>query len=159
MFQQAFQKVQILQETIAELLTNQVREFGVGLMKPSSWSDSISNVNKFIRAKDSDKVLENCGLDEIRVELSYTVDLVRPNNCKECHPDALGLAFLNDRHLREQFTVSRELLLNTLQEEQVDVVDYLHVAWKQVLHEGDRPLLKSFRKNGVVGVTERTGHN
>ena len=36
---------------------------------------------------------------------------------------------------------------------------YLQVAWEKVLHERNRPLLKRFGKDGVVGVTKGLLHD
>lgn len=50
--------------------------------------------------------------------------------------------------------VARESLLHTLEEEQIDVVDDLEVAREQVLEQTNSPFLQSFRKDGVVCITE-----
>ena len=106
MREQSLQKCQVLKELITtELLTNQVREFRVCLVKPSAWSDTICHIDEFISTKYCDEILEDGGLDEIWVELCYTIDLVRTDNSKKGHSDALRLTLFDDRHLLEQITV------------------------------------------------------
>lgn len=39
---------------------------------------------------------------------------------------------------------------------EVDMVDYLHVSWKNVLKHAARPSFKSFRQNSVICVSTRS---
>lgn len=74
---QLVKQCKILEELMSTKLgCDQSRELGVGLVKPSSWSDTIGNVGELVRSVDLDKVLENCGLDQVGVQFCDTIDLV-----------------------------------------------------------------------------------
>lgn len=123
-------------------------------MQPATRGDTVRDVSELVRSVDLDEILENGRLDQVRVQLSNTIDLVRSNHSKVCHAYHLRLRFLDDGHIREQLTVLGERALNELQEIQVDVVDDLQMAWQQVLEERDGPLLQCLRQDRVVGVAE-----
>lgn len=53
----------------------------------------------------------------------------------------LPIDFLNDGHARDPVPVLPKAGPQLLQEAPVDVVDDLHVAWQQALHQADWPLL------------------
>lgn len=80
-------------------------------MQPPSWRDTICDVCELVGTKDLDEVPEDCGLDQIRVELCDTVDLVGSNDGKVRHANHLGLTLLNDGYPAEKIAVSRELAL------------------------------------------------
>lgn len=146
---------QILEEVLATgLAGDELGEARVGLVEPSAGSDTVGDVGELVGAKDLNEVLEDGGLDEIGVQLSNTVDLVRTNNSQVSHADHLGLSLLNDGDATKHIAVLGELALDGLEEEQVDVVDELEVAGQEMLEQGDGPLLESLGKDGVVGVTE-----
>lgn len=123
-------------------------------MEPAARSDTVGHIGELVGAINLDKVLEDGGLDEVRVQLSDTIDLVRSDNGEERHPNHLGLGLLNDGHTAKNVAVVGEGLLNLLKEEEVDVVDNLQVPWQKVLEQTDGPLLESLWKNSVVGVAE-----
>lgn len=152
---QLVQLRQILEEAVAAALgSNELRQARVGLVEPSARSDTVGHVGKLVGAVDADKVLEDGGLDEIRVQLSDTVDLVGANNGEVGHANHLGLRFLDNRDATEHVTVVGELPLHLLQKEQVDVKDDLEVAGEQVLEKSNGPLLQSLGENGVVCVAK-----
>jgi hypothetical protein len=88
------------------------------------------------------------------MELCNTVDLMRTDDSQIRHANHLGLRFFNDGNTGKNIPILGELALDTLQEIQVDLVDDLEVSWKQVLEQWNRPLLKCFWENGVIGVSE-----
>ena len=149
---------QVLEEVLATgLAGDELGEARVGLVEPSAGSDTVGHVGELVGAEDLDEVLEDGGLDEIGVQLSNTVDLVRTNNSQVSHADHLGLGLLDDGDAGKHITILGELALDALEEEQVDVVDKLEVAGQEMLEQGDGPLLESLGKDGVVGVTESAG--
>lgn len=123
-------------------------------MKPAARRDGVGDVGELVGTVDGDEVSENGGLDEIGVQFGYPVDLVRTHDCEESHANHLRLRFFDDGNPPEHVAVLGELLLHGLEEEQVDVIDNLHVTWKEVLQERNRPLLQGLRKDSVVGVAK-----
>jgi hypothetical protein len=124
------------------------------LMQPSARCDTIRHVSELVRAIDFDEVLEDGRLDQIRVKLSDAVDFVGANNCQVSHTDHLRARLFNNGDTGQYVAVLWEVALDVLQEVQVDVVDDLKVTGKEVLHEWNRPLLKSLRKDCVVRIAE-----
>ncbi|GJC79271.1 hypothetical protein ColLi_02109 [Colletotrichum liriopes] len=122
---------------------------------PTPRGDAVGDVGELVGAVDVDEVLENGGLDEVGVQLSYAVDLVGTDNGQECHADHLGLRLLDNGDPAEEVSVVGEHLLDALEEEEIDVVNNLQVSGKQVLDQANGPLLQSLGKNRVVGVAER----
>jgi len=58
--------VEILQVSKATSLAgDQLGQSRIGLVQPTSWGDSVGDVSELVRAENSDKVLENGGLDQI----------------------------------------------------------------------------------------------
>lgn len=146
---------EVLEEAIAPNLgSDELRETRVGLVEPAARSDSVRHIGELVGTVDLDKVLEDSGLDEIRVQLSNTIDFMRPNNCQERHAHHLCLRLLNDRNSAQDVSVIRESLLDLLEEKQVNVIDNLQMSGQKVLDQTNGPLLQSFGQDGVVGVTE-----
>lgn len=146
---------EVLEEAITpDLGSDELRETRVGLVEPAARSDSVGHIGELVGTVDLDKVLEDSGLDEIRVQLSNTIDLMRPNNCQERHAHHLCLRLLNDRNSAQDVSVIRESLLDLLEEKQVNVVDNLQMSGQKVLDQTNGPLLQGFGQDGVVGVTE-----
>jgi hypothetical protein len=133
---QVLQLAELLQELVSTQFTSdQIRKFGVGLVQPPSGSDSIGDVGELVLSIDFNEVLEDCGLDEIRMKFGDTIDFVRANDCQVGHAENLGLRFFDDRYSAEHISVLRELALDLLKEEQVDIVYDLKVSWQKVLHK------------------------
>lgn len=126
-------------------------------MKPAARGDTVGDVGELVRAINLDKVLENGRLDEIRMKLSNSVDLVRADNGQKCHAHHLGLRLLNDRHTSKDASVVGKRLFDLLKEEQINVVDNLQVPRKEVLEQANGPFLQSLGKDRVVGVAELRG--
>lgn len=146
---------QVLEEVLAAALgRNKLGQAGVGLVEPSAWGDSVRDIGELVDPKDGDKVLENGRLDEVGVELGDAVDLVRANNSEVRHANHLRLRLLDDGDSPKHVSVIRECLLNTLEEEQINVVYNLEMSREQVLYEAHGPLLERFREDRVVGVPE-----
>lgn len=136
------------------LAGNELRESGIGLVQPTSWSDSISDIGELVWAKNLYEILENSGLDKIGVKLGNTIDLMGTNNGQISHADHLRLGLLDDGNSAKQIPLFRELALNRLQKVQVDLVNNLEMSWKQVLEQWDRPLLQCFRKDRMVSISK-----
>lgn len=128
-------------------------------MQPSAWGDAVGDVREAVSSEDLDKVLEDRSLDEIRMELSDSINLVRTDNGQISHADHLGRRFLDDGNAGKQLTLLWELTLHSLEEEEVDIIDDLQMSWEQVLEQWNGPLLQRLRKNSVVGVTECLGND
>ena len=123
-------------------------------MQPTSWSDTVGNIGELVWTKDFDKVLENGGLDKIRMEFGNTIDLVGTNNGQVSHSDHLWLRLLNDRDTGEKLAIVGEFALHRLQEQHINLVDNLKMSWEEILEQGDGPFLQRFWENGMVGVAE-----
>lgn len=94
---EAVQKSQVLEEPVAAALgSDELRQARVGLVKPSTGSDSVGDIGKFVGTVNLNKILEDGRLDEIRVQLGNAIDLVGSNNGQEGHPHHLGLGLLDD---------------------------------------------------------------
>lgn len=124
------------------------------MVQPSAGSNTVCDVGELVRAVDLNKVLEDGGLDEVGVQLSHTVDLVRADKSQVRHADHLRVRLFDDRDTGKQLAVLGEFALYKLQELEVNVVDDLQVAGEQVLHQRNGPLLQGLGENGVVGVSE-----
>lgn len=152
---QLVENSQILQEIVTTALgSNQLRQARVGLVQPTSGGDAVGHVGELVRAVNLNKVLENGGLDQIRVQLSHTVDLVGTYNGQEGHSHHLGLTLLNDGDSAEQVSVIGEGLFDLLQEEQIDIIDNLKMSGQQMLNQSNGPLLQGLWEHGVVGVAK-----
>ena len=94
-------------------------------MQPSPWSDTVGDVGELVRSVDLDKVLEDSGLDQIGVELSHTIHLVRTDDSQVCHANHLWLRLLDDRNSSKHVSVLGEASFDLLEEVQIDLVDDL----------------------------------
>lgn len=112
-----------------------------------------------VRAKDVDEVPEDGSLDEIGVQLGHTVNLLGPDNGQERHANHLRLGLFDNGHSSQELTVFRELALDALQEEQVDIVDDLQMSREEVLEEWNGPFLQCFGEHGMVSVSKGLGHD
>ena len=66
-------------------------------------------------------------------------------------PLLLSAGLLNDGHAGDLLPVLPQATPQVLQEAPVDVIDDLHVAGQQALHQADRPLLQRLWQHCVVG--------
>lgn len=81
---------EVLQEVVAtELRGDERRKTRVGLMQPPSWCDTIRHISELVRSVDLDEILEDGSLDQVGVQLSNTVNLVRANQRKVGHANHL----------------------------------------------------------------------
>lgn len=159
-FLKLIQQSEVLEEPNATSLgSDQLREAGVGLVQPSARGDSVGDIRESISSENLDKVLEDRGFDEIRMELGDSIDLVRTDNGQISHTDHLGSRFLNNGDASEQLALLWELALHSLEEEKVDIIDDLQVSRKEVLEQWNGPLLQRLRENSVVGVAECFGND
>lgn len=123
-------------------------------MSESTDCDSVGDVCELVRTEMFDKVFKDGRFDELGMEFSNTVDFETADCREESHSDTFRLGFFDQRHSSKSIVVTGELGSNTLQEEEVDVVDDGQVSREQGFHQGDRPGLECFRKNGMVRVGE-----
>lgn len=107
----------------AESLSDELRQRRVALEEPATRRDTVRDVREVIAAEELDKVGEQVGLDEVGVERSDTVDLVRADDGEVGHADRLREALLDERHAGEAAAVARELLLDVREEERVQIED------------------------------------
>lgn len=120
------QQSQVLQEFVTTKLgRNKLGKPGVGLVQPSARCDTVSDICELVGPVDLDEVLEDGSLDQVRVQLSYAVDLVRTDQSKVGHADHLGLRLFDDGDTSKQIAVAGKVALNELEEVQVYVIDYL----------------------------------
>ena len=113
--------------------------------------DTVGNITKLVFAVEVDKVLQNGSPDELRMELSDTVDLVRAKDSKIGHADVLRLTLLDQRHLRQFLLIARELAFDGLEECPIEIVDNLEVPGEELLHQRDGPFFQCLRQHSVVG--------
>jgi hypothetical protein len=143
----------------SQLAGNQSRKARIRLVKPSTRSDSVCHVGELVRAINRDKVLEDGRLDEIRVQLGDSIDLVGPDKCQVGHAHHLGGGLFNDGNAAKEFTILGEHALDILQELQINVVDDLQVTREEVLHQWNRPFLERLGQDCVVGIAKDLVHN
>ena len=123
-------------------------------MEPPSRRNAVGHIGKFVWSIDLDKVFKDCGLDQVRVKLSYTIDLVASNGGEVGHLHHFRLGFFDDRNAPEHVAIVGELLLHHMKELRIDLVNDLEMSREQVLHHRDRPFLQRFWHYGVVCVAE-----
>lgn len=150
LFGQSFEKRQVFEPLGAsQSFSDQVTQLRIGLVQPTTRSDAISLVDELFFAVVLNKVFEDlgektrnnvsiktlyfanyhskreigsyCGLNEVRMQCSDTVNFMGANNGQVRHADLLGLSLLDNRHAVEQATVIRKLHLHLLQEELNDI--------------------------------------
>mmetsp|Transcript_40127 Transcript_40127/g.103876 ORF Transcript_40127/g.103876 Transcript_40127/m.103876 type:complete len:708 (-) Transcript_40127:720-2843(-) len=141
-----------------QLVGDKGAEAGVAERQPAALRDAVGLVLELLRPEVV-KVGEGLLLDDLRVNGGDAVDGVRRHERQEGHADKLLAVrlLLDDRHLANGLVVVPVLGAQHLDEPPVDVVDDLHVARQDLLHQGDRPLLQSLRQDGVVGEGEHLG--
>ena len=110
-------------------------------MEPSSGGNAIGHVGEFVRSINLDEVFEDCGFDQVRMKLSYTIDLVAANGREISHLHHLWLRFFDDRNTPEHIAILGELFLHHVKELRIDLVNDLQMSREQVLHHRDRPFL------------------
>lgn len=117
---------EILEELVStQFRSNQFRQLGVGLVEPPPGGDAVGDISELVRSIDLDKVLEDCCLDQIRVQLGYTIDLVRANYSQVRHAHHLGVRLFDDGHASKDIALLGETPLDELQEVIVDFIDDL----------------------------------
>lgn len=98
------------------------------------------------------EVSKEVRLQELRVKICDTVDLVRTDNTEIGHTDFLRNAFLDQRKNVHFVGITWILLTNSGQPEVVDQINEFQMSGQQSLQEFDAPFLKSFRQNCVISV-------
>lgn len=102
-----------------------------------------------------EKIHLHAVLEDLRVDGSNAIDGMRADNAEVSHVDSLLAVLLDQRHAAQPVHVAGELFLDLLQEQEVDVVDDLHVPGQNVLQHGARPALERLRQHRVVCVGAR----
>ncbi len=95
------------------------------------------------------------GLQEVRVDLSDTVDGVRAHNAQVGHVDTLDAVLLNQRHASHLVVVAGEASLDVLQVSEVYLVDDLQVTGQESAQAAHGPSLQGLLHERVVGVGAR----
>mmetsp|Transcript_12733 Transcript_12733/g.53542 ORF Transcript_12733/g.53542 Transcript_12733/m.53542 type:complete len:680 (+) Transcript_12733:784-2823(+) len=138
----------------AQRLGDGVGERGVAECQPAALRDAVGLVLELV-GPELVEVLEDGLLDELRVDRRHAVDGVAGHQRQRGHAHRLvALVLLDDAHAADAVPVVAEVRAHLLQEAPVDVVDDLHVARQQLLHELHRPLLERLGQHGVVGEGE-----
>jgi len=111
------QEGKVLEEVVATKLgSDELGQLRVGLVQPAARSDTVGDVGEFVLTVNLDEVLEDGGLDQIRMQLGDTIDLVRAYNGKEGHADHLGVRLLDNGDTGEHVAILGEGALDVLQE-------------------------------------------
>ena len=127
----------------------------VAVKQETALGDSVGLVVELVR-EHLIEVLKSLALEDLRMQLSNTVDGVAGNDCQVCH---LDLSVVDDCHLGDLVLVARELLLDLQKEAAVDLFYDLIDSRKQSGEQLDRPFLKCFSHDGMVRVSNRLrGH-
>lgn len=135
----------------SDLLADEVGQAGVAEQQPTTGSDAIGLILESF-GEHLKEVLEQIILDDLGVNARHSIDGVGADDGEVGHVHALVSIFLNERHATHAVSISGPTLGHGIQVVVVDLVDDLHVAGQDVLHEGDRPTLQGLGEHGVVGV-------
>ena len=73
-------------------------KLGIALQEPTTGSDTVGDVGEKVAALELDKVAEDGGLEQLRVEFGHAVDFEGTDNGEVSHADVFGDAFLDDGH-------------------------------------------------------------
>lgn len=128
-------------------------------MQPSARGNAVGDIREAVSSENLDKVFENRSLNEIRMELGDSIDLVGTNNGQVSHADHLRARLLDDGDAGKQLALLWELTLHSLEEEKVDIINDLQMSWQEVLEQWNRPLLERLGENSVVSVAECLGND
>lgn len=134
-------------------VTDQLRQSRVAAVDPSSGSDTVRLVLE-LSFVELIELLENGGLEELRVQGSDTVDGVGADDGEVRHSDLLWPSFFDQTHSHDLLVIARVSLPQFLEIQVVDVVDQFQVSGQQAANQVNGPLLKSLRQDGVVRVGE-----
>lgn len=147
---------EVLEELAAAttLARDELGEARVRLVEPPAWGDAVRDVGEFVDAKNRDEVPENSCPDEIGVELGDAVDLVGTDNSEVSHAHHLGVRLLNNRNPPKEIAVIGEDLLDTLEEEEVYIINNLEMSREEMLEETDGPFFKRLWQHCVIGVAK-----
>jgi len=131
----------------------------IALEEPAAWCNTVCDVDELVGPELSELV-EGRVAEDLGVDGSNTVNLVAADNGEIGHADALGESLFDDRHAGDLLVVEAttsvlvDLSASHVEEGEVDVVDDLEVAGKEVFEHSDRPGLEGLREDGVVSVGE-----
>lgn len=109
---------------------NELGKTRIRLVKPSPRRDTVRDISELVRSIDLDKVFEDGGLDKVRMEFSYTVDLVATNDSQISHSHHLRLRFFDNRHSSKHLTLLGIFPLHHVEELHVNLVDDLKMSGK-----------------------------
>ena len=150
-----FQFAAVYQELVANLFPQQLGQTRIGLIQPSSVSNTIGNVLELVRGIQI-FIMENRFLDDFGVQLRNAVDAVRSHYTQSCH---VNLIVLDDGHSGGLCTVAAVAFHQACTVTVVDFYDNLEDSRNNLLYKVDIPLFQSFCHNGVVGVSKGVGND
>ena len=155
------------------LLGVELGELAVGTDDPSPGGDAVGLVLELLGV-ELVKVGEERRFDELRVDLGHAVHRVRSYYALEDewsergrkmigmdyryqvgHSDALGRSLVDDREVPELVHVAGELLLYSLQEEEIDEEDDFQVPGQHLAHEVHPPGLQRLGQHRVIRIGKR----
>ena len=150
---QLFQLAAVLQETVADLVTQQLGQTRVGLIQPSPVCDTVGDVLELVRGVQIFFV-EYAVLDDLRVQLGNAVDAVRCHNAQGSHVD---LVVLDNGHPCGSCAVAAVALHQTCAVAVVDLHDDLEDSRHDLFYQVYIPLFQCLSHYGVVGISEGVG--
>ena len=150
--------VEVLDPAFADLGADEFGHSRVSLANPATRRHAVRLVVELFRPQFVE-VLEERGLQEVGVECCHTVHGERTHDGEVRHADHLATAFFDEAHAGEASVVAGPLEGHLTQEACVDFVNDLEVTGEELFEEADGPLFKSFRHQGVVGVSKGLGND
>ena len=145
--------VDIVEDTRPDRLDEQVGEAGIRLHQPAPHRDAVGLVVDAV-GEELVEVAEHRFLHQLGVERRDAVHLVRADEGELAHANAPAVMLVDERQRGEEPGIGIQHLARLLQEAGVDLVDDLHVARQEPLHQPHRPAFERLGKEGVVGVAD-----
>jgi len=109
-------------------ITDEIREFWVAAMNPSSWSNTVGLVLEFTWVKLIE-LTEDSLLKKFRMESSDTVNGMGAHNSEESHSDFLWPSLLNQGHSLDLVSVTWILLHQLGNVNMVDQINKFKMSW------------------------------
>ena len=141
----------VLAVALADLALDQGSQLRVSLAQPAAVRNAVGNIAELGRV-DLVEIVEYAVLEDLGVQRGYAVDRERARDRQMRH--AHGVV-RNDGELGDLLEVVREVVPQLAAEALVDLIDDLHDAGHQLLHQRYRPALERLGHDRVVGVSDR----
>mmetsp|Transcript_1100 Transcript_1100/g.3068 ORF Transcript_1100/g.3068 Transcript_1100/m.3068 type:complete len:926 (+) Transcript_1100:706-3483(+) len=155
---QLLQALHVVDPAVADGVGDEGRQLGVAPRQPAAGCHAVGLVLE-LGGEDLVEVVQDLVLHDLRVDGGHAVHGVGRHHRQVRHAHhLLAGALLDDRHAGDALPVVTVLGAQRLQEAPVDVVDDLHVAGQQLLHQAHGPLLQRLGQHGVVGERKHLGH-